>query len=400
MNEKRIYTVSEITRRVRDVLENSIPEVWVEGEISNLRRPASGHIYFTLKDEHAQLRAVFFWGQAQNLNFELEDGLKVVAFGKIGVYEKRGEYQLYVETLEPRGIGALQLAFEQLKRKLEKEGLFDLAHKKSLPPFPRRIGIVTSPTGAAIRDILRIILRRFPKLEILLYPVKVQGEGAAEEIAQAIYDFNRLEGIDVLIVGRGGGSIEDLWAFNQEIVARSIYHSRIPIISAVGHEIDFVISDFVADLRAPTPSAAAELVVGLMEEVIQSLDVASQRMEQALYGIIQMKRKQLENLTSRYILRHPEERIRQLHLQLDELGGRMERGYQHLVELKGEFLRGLAGKLNALSPLSILSRGYSITVLLPQREVIKEVKKVKPGDKVEVRVHRGEMTCQVEEVKG
>ena len=258
---RRIYSVAELSLEIRNLLERQFPDVWVTGEVSNLRAAGSGHLYFTLKDETAQLRAVCFRNQARYLKFKPQDGLAVIARGRLSVYEARGEYQLYVEFLEPAGLGALQLAFEQLKQKLAAEGLFDPARKKPLPMLPRVIGVVTSPTGAVIRDILRILHRRFRNINVLIYPVKVQGEGAAQEIAQGIEYFNRQAPVDVMIVARGGGSLEDLWAFNEEVVARAIAASKIPVISAVGHETDFTIADFVADLRAPTPSAAAELVV-------------------------------------------------------------------------------------------------------------------------------------------
>src|SRR3990172_5484797 len=266
-----VLKVSELTREIKDILEGKFYEVWVEGEISNLRIPPSGHLYFTLKDDSSQIRAVLFRLQARALRFIPEDGLHVICGGRISVYEKRGEYQLILETMEPKGVGALQLAFLQLKDKLEKEGFFDPGRRKPIPMFPQAIGIVTSPTGAVIRDMLHIIERRFKNVRIVLYPVRVQGEGAALEIAGGIDYFNALNEVDVIIVGRGGGSIEDLWAFNEEEVARAIYHSKIPIISAVGHETDYTIADFVADLRAPTPSAAAELVEGVKAEMISRL---------------------------------------------------------------------------------------------------------------------------------
>src|SRR3989339_1280832 len=270
MNQEReVYTVSELTRAIKFVLEEDFPEVLVEGEISNFRVPNSGHAYFTLKDKDSQLKVVLFKLNKRLLKFEPDDGLHVIVRGRISVYEPRGEYQLIADYMEPKGIGALQLAFEQLKEKLFKEGLFDEAHKIPIPQFPQKIAIVTSPTGAAIRDMLRIIDRRFSNVHIIIYPVKVQGEGASAEIARAVKELNALPDIDVMIVGRGGGSIEDLWAFNEEIVARAIYDSRIPIISAVGHETDFTIADWVAEYRAPTPSAAAEKATPDMKELFE-----------------------------------------------------------------------------------------------------------------------------------
>ena len=271
-NYKKILTVSELTLEIKHHLEEGFGEIWVEGEISNFRSPSSGHYYFTLKDGKSQIRGVIFRFMGRYLKFEPQDGLAVICRGKISVYEPRGEYQLILDYMEPKGIGALQLAFEQLKEKLEKEGLFDAARKKPLPLLPKKIGIVASPTGAAIRDLLNVIGRRFPNVGILINPVKVQGEGSAQEIASAIYELNTIPEIDVIVVARGGGSLEDLWAFNEEIVARAIDHSSLPVISAVGHEIDFTIADFVADLRAPTPSVAGELVVKDKAELSHLID--------------------------------------------------------------------------------------------------------------------------------
>src|SRR5512146_544692 len=280
--DKRILTVSQLTALVKGVLEENFEHVWVEGEVSNLAMPGSGHLYFTLRDAGAQLRCVMFRASARVLKFRPKDGMGLVVRGRLSVFEPRGDYQLIVEYLEPKGIGALQLAFVQLKERLAREGLFDEAHKKPLPKLPQRIGIVTSATGAAIHDILNVLDRRYANLEILLYPVRVQGEGAATEIAQAIRDFNRYREIDVMIVGRGGGSLEDLWPFNEEVVARAIYQSKIPVISAVGHEVDFTIADFVADLRAPTPSAAAELVVRSKAELDAEVVALVHRLEQGM----------------------------------------------------------------------------------------------------------------------
>ncbi len=373
---QHIFTVSELTSKIKNLLEESFPSVWVEGEVSNCRMPSSGHIYFTLKDEQSQLNAVFFRGANQRIKFKIEDGLKVLALGNISVYQRRGDYQLIVGLLQPRGIGELQLAFEQLKRRLQKEGLFAPEHKKPIPLFPRRIGIVTSPTGAAIRDIINVINRRFHQVEILINPVKVQGEGAGEEIADAIDEFNEMGDMDVLIVGRGGGSIEDLWAFNEEIVARAIYNSNIPVISAVGHEIDFVISDFVADLRAPTPSAAAELVVGEMKQIIQKIRDFQARIISALTNNLSLYKQEI-----------------------DDFSESMDRTCSHILELAIQRTSNLSGKLNMLSPLATLSRGYSYTLKLPQRTLITDTRKVKPHDKVEVKLAKGAMICEVEKAK-
>ena len=291
-----ILTVSELTRQIKGLLEERFSEVWVEGEISNLRNHPSGHLYFTLKDDFSQIRAVLFRMQARSVRFLLEDGLHVVCRGRVSLYEKRGDYQLILESIEPRGVGALQLAFLQLKERLEKEGLFRPEHKKSLPMLPQRVGVITSPTGAVIRDILHILNRRFGNLHILLYPVRVQGEGAWREVAEGIDYFNRQKNADVLIVGRGGGSMEDLWPFNEEGLARAIYRSKIPIISAVGHETDYTISDFVADLRAPTPSAAAELVVRDKREISNTLHVLGYRLENQMVQRLQERRTHLNHL--------------------------------------------------------------------------------------------------------
>jgi exodeoxyribonuclease VII large subunit len=292
--ERRVYTVSELTASIKTTLEEGFPMMWVEGEISNLRTPGSGHAYFTLKDEGAQISAVLFRGRGRRVRFELEDGMQVLAFGGLDVYAARGQYQLVVEMMEPKGLGALQLAFEQLKRKLEAEGLFEEARKRPLPAFPRVIGIVTSPTGAAIRDMLNIIGRRFADLHILITPVRVQGDEAPGEIVQALVHLQEIANLDVIIVGRGGGSIEDLWAFNDERVARALAACRVPVISAVGHETDFTIADFVADLRAPTPSGAAELVVREKLAVMETLADLYARLKQAMTAEVSARRERVD----------------------------------------------------------------------------------------------------------
>ncbi|MBI3008015.1 MAG: exodeoxyribonuclease VII large subunit, partial [Candidatus Omnitrophica bacterium] len=317
--KEHVYTVSELTKELKIILEDSFPRVWVEGEVSNYKLHTSGHLYFTLKDESSQLRAIVWKDTAVRFKFELKDGTAVICFGRLSVYDKQGQYQLYVEKLEPRGLGALQLAFEQLKAKLSKEGLFDPAHKKPVPLLPKRIGIVTSPTGAAIRDILNVLDRRFSNVEVIIYPVKVQGEGAREEISNAIRDLNTFGNIDVMIVGRGGGSLEDLWAFNEEIVARAIYNSNIPVISAVGHEIDWTIADFVSDMRAPTPSAAAELVIGRKEDLMMRIDGFNVRLKSALLNKVNLLKKEFESLMSAYVLRHPLNIVQQYQQTIDDL---------------------------------------------------------------------------------
>ncbi len=437
-----ILTVSELTQDIKEILELKFPDIWVEGEISNLKIPPSGHIYFTLKDDLSQIRAVLFKMQTRTLRFVLEDGLHVICRGRVSLYEKRGEYQLILEEVEPKGIGALQLAFLQLKDRLEKEGLFELARKKKIPMVPQAIGIITSPTGAVIRDMLHIIHRRFENVHILLHPVRVQGEGAPLEIAKAIEDFNQRMNVDVIIVGRGGGSLEDLWSFNEEIVARAIYHSKIPIISAVGHETDYTISDFVADLRAPTPSAAAELVVKDKREMKRTLHYLEERLDNQMLQIVKenrtdvshlgkmlidprkkvedhflrvddlvnrfriltswilkRKREKSLHLSERFYLQNPIQRVKNLTLIISETRKRLGQTMSHSIEVERHKVEGFFGKLESLSPLSILQRGYSITRKLPSLEILREVVHVKEGDKVEVKLHRGTLLCGVEKTE-
>ncbi|RKY26800.1 MAG: exodeoxyribonuclease VII large subunit [Planctomycetota bacterium] len=386
---RKIYTVTALTREIKRILDEAFPAVWVVGEISNARQYSSGHIYFTLKDENAQLSAVIWRGVAQRLKFKLEDGIQVLAFGRVEVYEPRGQYQLIVSRIEPKGYGALQLAFEQLKRRLAAEGLFDAARKKPLPRFPSRIGIVTSPDGAAIRDILNILGRRFPKLYILLRPVRVQGDGAAEEIAQGIRDLNKWGNLDVIIVGRGGGSLEDLWAFNEEIVARAIAKSRIPIISAVGHEIDYTIADFAADRRAATPSEAAEKVVPVLEEVLQQLDAFERRLQLALQAKANDMRQRLERLAQSYGMRLPLDRIMQLQQRLDELQQRLNISALHATEIFARRLNELAGRLASLDPHAVLARGYSITFRTDDGSIIRRSDQIAAGDGITTKLHKG-----------
>jgi exodeoxyribonuclease VII large subunit len=319
MPERRIWKVGELTERIRDMLAGAFRDISVEGEVSNYRPAASGHLYFTLKDAHAQIRCVCFRDQARALKFRPEDGLLVTVRGSIGVYEPRGEYQIYVTHIEPVGLGALQLAFEQLKKRLEAEGLFAAERKKPLPVLPRRIGVVTSPTGAAIRDILRVLKRRFPNVHLLLFPVKVQGDGAAKEIANAVNYFNKTKAADVLIIARGGGSLEDLWAFNEEVVARAIAASEIPVITGVGHETDFTIADFVADLRAPTPSAAAEIVVRSRMEFERHIAEDQRRIVQRMRYLISQWRHRARDLETHRGFRQIEILTRRRRQQVDEL---------------------------------------------------------------------------------
>ena len=393
--ERRVYSVSELTEDIKVLLENTFPEVWVEGELSNFSQSQSGHIYFSLKDINSSLRCVFFRGLNQGLKFSLKDGLHCLAYGRLIVYAPSGQYQLNVQKLEPKGAGALQLAFEQLKEKLAKEGLFEAAHKRALPLFPLRIGLVTSPAGAAIRDILNILRRRAPFVKIILNPVKVQGSGAAGEIAQAIVEFNQYKEVDVLIVGRGGGSLEDLWAFNEEIVARAIYNSKIPVISAVGHEIDWTIADLVSDLRAPTPSAAAELVVKQKEDLSLELGHLLQSMNASVNNKLKILSKELLTLKGAYVLKYPLNFI-QIYLQrIDELQHRLALETKHLLETSQHRFIHLTEKLNVLSPLNVLSRGYSITFKLPEMNVLTDSSQINVSDKIQTRLKSGKVFSEV-----
>ena len=437
--QPHVYTVSEITRDVRAILEAAFETAWIEGEISNFRLAASGHAYFVLKDDKAQIKCVLFRGQRVGMKFTPEDGDQILLLGRVTVYEARGDYQVIVEAIEPKGLGALQKAFEQLKEKLAKEGLFDESRKKPLPEMPWKIGIVTSPTGAAIRDIINVIRRRNPKTSMLLYPAKVQGEGSAEEIARGIEELNKRKDIDVLIVGRGGGSIEDLWAFNEEVVARAIANSKIPVVSAVGHEIDYTIADFVADLRAPTPSAAAELVVPKLNDIVQDLQYLTNQMIERMEEDIEDYRERLRYLIDRRFFREPRRILEAPAQRLDEMGQRLLRGLDQWVlvkrgnliqrvhrlfqaspqkivsalserrvdlvarlvrrlasqiNLKKEKLDGVAKSLNALSPLNVLDRGYSITT--KSGKAVTSSKQVNKGDTLRIRLAKGQLDATVD----
>lgn len=395
---RKIYKVSEINKIAKNLLEEEFPEIWLEGEISNFTLHSSGHLYFSLKDEDAQINAIMYKWQAGQLEFVPENGMKVIAQGKISVFVKGGRYQIIVYGLKPIGIGALQQAFEQLKRKLEREGLFDKARKRLIPMLPQKIGIVTSPTGAAIRDILNIIERRFANVHILIHPVRVQGDRAAGEIAEAIaYVNERFPSLDVLIVGRGGGSLEDLWSFNREIVARAIYNSRIPVISAVGHEVDYTIADFVADLRAPTPSAAAELVVTNKIELEKKILLLTSKIKLSMKHELDERTSQYRRLVDSRIFLHPEELYSQFQQEIDYYLERIISKCAHFLDFQKEKLNSIAGKLNVLSPLNILARGYSIAYKLPENEILKSISQVTMKDKVKVKLHRGEIICTVEE---
>ena len=425
--DRHIFSVTEITHGIKLILGQQFSSVWVEGEISNFRPSSAGHWYFSLKDEASLLSGVIFSRTSKEVPFKLEDGLKVICLGSIDVYAPRGSYQLIIERIEPKGIGALQLALEQLKVKLEKEGLFALEHKKPIPYLPARIGIVTSATGAAIKDILKVLDRRFKDVHIILASVKVQGDGAKEEIAAAISDFNAYndrcaidDRIEVLIVGRGGGSIEDLWAFNEEIVARAIYASRIPVISAVGHERDVTISDLVADRRAATPSVAAEIVIPKQEDLREQLEGLSLRMtnsfadalgeaaqsrEDALHRlkmgmehIWELNYQGLDGLSQKLLRVNPALVIPEYINKIRECARQIAVRVEHLVALKESRFGGIIEKMTSLNPLNILSRGYSVTFLLPDGKIVKNAANVDAGSSIRTKLSNGGLISTVTEV--
>ena len=441
IEQRRIYSVSEINDQIKGLLEKSFPLIWITGEISNFRRPSSGHGYFTLKDARSQIAAVMFRAQMRNLKFDPEDGLSIVGLGRISVYEPRGTYQVILEYIEPKGIGALQIAFEQLKTKLAAEGLFEESRKKPLPFLPSRISVITSPTGAVIHDIIHVVTRRFPGIPIEIVPVKVQGDGSVDDIEKAFMLLNDRNTSDVIILARGGGSLEDLQAFNSERVARAIFLSRIPVVSAVGHETDFTIADFVADLRAPTPSAAAELVSPSRDELIRRCSELTLRITSRTYRYIEQLQSRLSESTRHLI--HPRLRIQDSRMRLDEISGRITRALTIRIQQNRERLiwrtntllsanpkiqiqkshvelqqyshnnlnyiklilskntagfRELAARLQALSPLAILSRGYSITRSVSQAAVIRNSNDVRVGQDLEILLARGALFCTVKRI--
>jgi exodeoxyribonuclease VII large subunit len=436
----QIYTVSRLTAEIKTLLEDRYPFIWVSGEVTNFTRAASGHFYFSLKDDKAQIKAVMFRGQSRGIKFLPENGMSLSGLGRISVYEPRGVYQIIFEFLEPQGVGALQVAFEQLKQRLAAEGLFESEHKKPLPAVPRCIALITSPAGAALQDLLQIMGRRFPNLRIEILPVRVQGPGAADEIAAALATANVRSIADVIIVARGGGSLEDLSAFNTEAVARAIFASQIPVVSAVGHETDFTIADFVADLRAPTPSAAAELVVPLKSELAAGCRSLTAALMKAMLRVISGHRLTLGQ--ARRALIDPRKRLQDLRLRLDDQVGRLYRaltrdlqvrrerlfwrvkklsahspnetirGHKATIELKcskiknliqkmiiieKSRLEGATGKLSALGPPAVLARGYSITRSLPDGKVVRDSRRVDIGQALRVIVAKGSLTCKIED---
>jgi exodeoxyribonuclease VII large subunit len=437
---QRIYQVSELNSKIKNLLEDKYSFLWISGEISNFKIPASGHCYFTLKDAKSQISAVLFRSRAASLAFTPQNGMSVTGFGRVGVYEPRGTYQIIFEYLEPRGIGSLQVAFEKLKRQLADEGLFDAERKQPLPPFPRKIAVVTSPTGAAVRDFIHVASRRFPNLPLLVVPVRVQGEQAPGEIITAINTLNRLKTCDVIVLARGGGSIEDLWAFNDEQVARSIYSSRIPVVSAIGHETDFTIADFTADMRAPTPSAAAEIIVPSKNEMAARLSEINERLYKFIDNLLKLYKLQLDGLSDRIV--HPRHKLQDWHLRLDDLSNRLNAAtmdaiarrreritlrremllqaspskridalrtqlsnqqrtltarWKHTLKDRRSTLHKNASMLEALNPMAILKRGYSITRTLPDRTIVRSTRCVKKDQDLEVLLGKGRLKVIVNE---
>jgi exodeoxyribonuclease VII large subunit len=395
-----ILTVSQLTRQIKDAVEGNFPRCCVQGEVTNCTRAGSGHVYLTLKDDSAQIRAVIWRTTAARLRFDVRDGLDVVAVGPVEVYEARGTYQLVVEQLVPQGIGALELAFRQLCEKLSAEGLFARERKRPIPRYPRRIALITSPTGAAVRDMLQVITRRWTAAHIIIMPVAVQGEGAAAQIAAALQRVHLLPDVDVVITGRGGGSLEDLWAFNEEVVARAIHSCRIPVVSAIGHEIDVTVADLVADVRALTPSEAAELVVPNRTDVHKELLRLEQHLAQALVSQAAGARARLDLLATRRVFSRPLERLHDLARQIDQLELRTRRALDNRMALARQVLANASGRLNALSPLQVLERGYSVTRRFPSGEVVRSFDQTQHGDTLETLLQTGRVKSRVEATHG
>jgi len=386
----RVLSVSQLSQLIEGTLESAFQSVWVSGEVSEVSRPHSGHVYFTLRDEAAQMKAVIWRSVASRLRFQLEDGQQVICHGDLDVYPPRGTYQLVVRQIEPEGLGALQLAFKQLQARLAAEGLFDPARKRPLPLFPRRVGFVTSPSGAAIRDFLQVAARRFHGVGILVIPARVQGDGAAAEIAYGIELANRIQpALDVLVVGRGGGSLEDLWSFNEEIVVRAIFASQVPVVSAVGHEIDVTLSDLVADVRALTPSEAAELVVPSAEELSTRLAVFQRRIVSMLRSRAASARRHVEQLGRSRVLRNPKSLVFDRARRLDELDAHVDRAIHRRLKSAREQLSAIASKAESLSPLAVLGRGYSVTTRETDGTLVLGADELAAGDRIVTRLSRG-----------
>ncbi len=397
-NRPHALSVTDLAARIQDSLEADFDEVWVIGEISSLRTPTSGHLYFTLKDDRSQLRAVMFRGYAGLLRFRPEDGLEVIVKGKVSLYTARGDLQLYASLMEPRGLGAQQLALEQLKAALAAEGLFALERKRPLPFFPRCIGVVTALGGAAIHDILTILYQRCPYTRVIIRPSKVQGVGAGVEIAASVRDLNDHGEVEVIIVGRGGGSREDLSAFNEEVVARAVAASAVPVVAAVGHEIDLSIADLVADCRAPTPTAAAEMVMPRWEDLRAQVDTNGRALVTTMYRILLDRRATVAHLGKR--LRDPSRQVAALHDQLRAAAARLRTAFQRRHEQARGRLQELAAALNSLSPLAVLGRGYSLTRTLPEGKVVTDAATLTPGALLRLTFAKGEARVRVEEVSG
>lgn len=395
---KQVLTVSRLTQKIQWTLHDSFPDFWVAGEITNLTQPQSGHIYLTLGDEQAQIKSVIWRSTAKRIGFDLQDGMEVICRGSIDVYPPRGVYQLIIKKIEPQGVGSQQLALKQLHAKLAAEGLFDAERKRPLPRLPKRIGVVTSPTGAAIRDFLQVVSRRWPNLEILILPSRVQGDGAGGEIAAAIRSASLLQNpLDVLVVTRGGGSAEDLWCFNDEAVVRAIADSPIPVISGVGHEIDVTLCDVVADVRALTPSEAAELVIPVKLQVIAGIEELQSRMNAALSARIDVAEQKLKSLEQRRVLQEPEQLLNVSRRTVDEIELRMGQVVNRYLERRESEIAVFAGRLHAISPLSVLARGYSVTEN-EQGEIVKSVKELAVGEKIKTRLGSGRVESQITEL--
>ncbi len=394
---RRIATVTQINNYIKAVIEKVpvLQNIWIKGEISNLKIHSSGHIYLTLKDEGSVLKAVMFRGAAGTLRFKPTDGTKVLARGKIGVYESGGQYQMYIEEMEAEGMGDLYAKFEALKKKLSDEGLFDEKRKKPIPKFPETIGIVTSPTGAAIRDMINVLRRRCPMVKVVIYPCLVQGNEAAQSICEGIEYFNTKKKVDVIITGRGGGSIEDLWAFNEEVTARAVAESEVPVISAVGHEVDFTICDFVSDLRAPTPSAAAELAVPDVVELKRTIETSRTRMSVLLKNRVDTQARQLELLTKRTAISQFDKFLLDKEQNIDALFDRCVMSFKNKKEVSEKLFGALCGKLSALSPLAVFERGYTSTT--KNGKTVKRISEINKGDNITLRLKDGEADCLVTE---
>lgn len=398
--DRTVLSVSALTAQLRSLLEGKYPAVWVAGEVSNYVKASSGHMYFTLKDAKAQLRSVLFRGVNLRMKFEPKDGMAVICRGRLTVYEPRGDYQFQIEELQPKGVGAAELALRQLKEKLFARGYFDPRRKRPLPRYPKRVALIASATGAAVRDMIELFAQRWPAAEVIIRPSRVQGDGAAEDVAVAVRMLNRLHvtrqlRLDAIVIGRGGGSTEDLWAFNEEAVADAIFQSVVPVVSAVGHEIDVTVADLVADHRAETPSAAVVALTPHRQELIASLFEAHARLKEAMNSRIRFARQRLDQLAARPALRRPLQRVRDLEQKLDDTADRLHRAMRLRLAQAQEKLAAVAGQLDTLSPLNVLKRGYSLTLTADGR-LVRAPADVQPGDRLVTRVAGGEITSRVE----